>query len=755
MILIKFPIFIFLLFFFQNNWSQSDLPKNEFDSLFSVWQDSKLPDSVRLKAIDIIAWDGYIYSQPDSSFYYAQKQYEFAKKAGRKKEAALALNTQGAALDNKGDFINAIEYYQKSLNLRKEVGDKQGTAATLNNIGTIYRNLGDYTKALSCFLESLKLKEELGDKKGIANSKLGIGNVFKEQENYITALQYFNQSLKIRTELLDKKGMASSILSIGNIHWLTKDYDSALFYFQESLAIQEEIGNAKGVANSLNNIAIIYQDQGDLINAMTYYQKSLALRMSVGDKLGELSSYRNIGTIYLKEGDFIKALEYVTRSLKMAEEIGAIEKVEDASLILYDIYKKSKSFEKALNMYEQYITIRDSLLSDKNHKEITELQYQFQYEIKTASDSIKNEELTKILEVENDKQKAIADKQTAEADVLRNRQLALFGGLGLVIVFSIFIYSRLRVIGKQKRIIEVQKREVDLQREYADKQRVVAENQRQMVEERNREISDSIIYAKRIQEAILPSRYSLNENLKNGFVFFKPKDIVSGDFYWLENYNRGRTQSDNLVYFAAADCTGHGVPGAMVSVVCSNALSKALLEEDVLDTGALLDRTRELVIQRFSKSNEEVKDGMDISLCSISYKTLMLQWSGANNPLWIINPERKIWPENAISFAECEFAREIKPNSQPIGNYEHQEPFQSHSFQLEKGDTIYIFTDGFQDQFGGVKGKKYKSISFKKLLVNMYDLSMEQQKEKLEEELESWMGEHEQIDDICIIGVRI
>jgi len=741
--------------FCLTNYSQSNLDENELDSLLHVFNDTEKSDSIRLKAIDYIAWDGYLYTQPDSSFFYAQMQYDFAKSKKRKKDMALAHNTQGAALDKKGDYIYAIEYYKKSLEIRLELQDKRGTAASLNNIGSIYRNQGDDAKALQFFLESLKLKEELGDKKGIANSMLGIGNVLKEQENYSGALEYFQKSYDIRVEIGDKKGMANSVLSIGNIYWLSKDYDKALEFFQESLALQDEIGNQLGVANCLNNIGVIYKDKEELDKAMNYFNKSLALRIALDDKLGELSTYRNIGTVYLAKGDFKQAVDFATKSLVMAKDIGALKKVEDASAILYEIYKKSHKFDNALSMYENYIEIRDSLLSEENHKQITELQYQFQYAMKANADSIKNDELKKILEIENDKQKAIADKKSAEADVLKNRQLALFGGLGLVVLFSIYIYSRFRVIKSQKLIIEKQKKEVEIQREFSEKQKNYAELQKHIVEEKNREISDSIIYAKRIQEAILPSRYSLKENLKNGFVFFKPKDIVSGDFYWLEHYNKVNNENSGTVFFAAADCTGHGVPGAMVSVVCSNALSKALLEENITDTGKLLDRTRELVIQRFSKSDNEVRDGMDISICRISKDNKQLQWAGANNPLWIINPNRNSWPVNAIPFADCDFGREIKANNQPIGNYEISEPFQSHSIDLVEGDTLYVFTDGFQDQFGGVKGKKFKSVTLKKLLTSIYDKSMDEQKQILDSELLKWMGEHEQIDDICIIGVRV
>jgi tetratricopeptide (TPR) repeat protein len=743
----------------------------KFDSLWTVFNDPKQTDSIRLKAIDIIAWDGYLYSQPDSAIYYSQLQYDFANKKKLKKEMALALNTQGAAYDNLGNYIKALEYYQKSLFVRQELDDQQGVAASLNNIATIYRNQGDYAQALNHFLESLKIKKELGDKKGSANSMLGIGNIYIDQEEFELAKDYFEQSLLLRQEIGDKKGIASSLLSVGNIDWIKKDYDAAIQCFNKSLTIQQEIGDKKGVANSLNNIAIIYKDKGELDKALKLFMESHNIREEIGDNLGMASSLSNIGIIFQKKGNHSKAVEYGKKSLEIARKIGAIKQLRDAYGGLYDSYKISKQFEKALEMHEQFINLKDSVLSDENHKELTQLQFQFKYEMKTTSDSIQNLEYQKVMLAENEKQKAVAAKRTAEAKVLKNQQYALFGGLGLVIVFSLFIFNRFRITKRQKKIIENQKLEVEKQKEYADEQRKIAENQKNIVEEKNREISDSINYAKRIQEAILPSRYSLIENLKNGFVFFKPKDIVSGDFYWLEvstKFNHQTNEQEQTVYFAAADCTGHGVPGAMVSVVCSNALSKSLLEEGITEPGKLLDRTRELVIHQFAKSDEEVKDGMDISLGFLAQKKCEqtgdqyteLKWAGANNPLWIINPNRTKWPENVLLFGkdfdeQRVVGAEIKPNTQPVGNYECPVPFTTHIIRLEEGDTLYLFTDGYQDQFGGEKGKKFKSLALKKLLVSIFDKQMDEQKNILDEAFHKWKGDHEQIDDICIIGVRI
>lgn len=258
-------------------------------------------------------------------------------------------------------------------------------------------------------------------------------------------------------------------------------------------------------------------------------------------------------------------------------------------------------------------------------------------------------------------------------------------------------------------------------------------HQKEKMELKNKEITDSINYAKRIQAAILPTDSTLKKHLPDSFVLYKPKDIVAGDFYWLE-------KKDNLIIFAAADCTGHGVPGAMVSVICNNALNRSVREFGLNDPDLILDKTREIIISEFEKSDDEVKDGMDISLCCYKSDSMELWWAGANNPLWIINA-------NGLT--------EYKANKQPIGKYTDPQPYKAHHIQLKKDDLIFVFTDGYQDQFGGPKGKKFKASSMKELFLSIRTKSISEQKIIIESTFENWKGKLEQIDDVCILGVRV
>jgi len=310
---------------------------------------------------------------------------------------------------------------------------------------------------------------------------------------------------------------------------------------------------------------------------------------------------------------------------------------------------------------------------------------------------------------------------------------AMIGQAVEVVLLSFALADKYRIIRKDKE--KAQSEKLKLQESYASELEQQVEERTLELKGKNEEIIASITYAKRIQTAILPPKRLIDQLLPNSFVLYKPKDIVAGDFYWLESV-------DDLVFFAAADCTGHGVPGAMVSVICNNGLNRSVREFGLRKPGEVLDKTRELVIKEFEKSDEEVLDGMDISLAVINYQTKELQWAGANNPLWIV---RK-------GSSEIE---EIKANKQPIGRYSKAVPFTNHVITLTEGDSIYLFSDGFPDQFGGANGKKYKSVNFKKLIIKTASSPISRQKSILDNEFETWRGPHEQIDDVCVIGLKV
>ncbi|WP_170227947.1 tetratricopeptide repeat protein [Vicingus serpentipes] len=612
------------------------------------------------------------------------------------KSLAGSINNIGYVYSKHGEISIALEYYNQSLQLLVEAGDQKGIASALNNMAAIYEDQGDILKALEFYHLSLRKREKLNDKKGKATSLNNIGMIYINQDNINQALDYYQKSIEIYTEINDLKGQAHALNNIGTAYEKKGDIDQALSYYSKSLKIKEELEHQAGISISLTNIGRIYLRKEDTISSLKYNMKSLEISNKIGNSKGLVTSLTNISKIYLSQGKLNIAKEYALKAFKIAKEIGQPDKLKTAAEICSDIYKKQGEGMKALDMFKLHIQMRDSINNKENQKVTIQQQAKYEYEKQKTIDDAFNE---KQLEVEKEAK--------AKQQVITYATGCL---LGLVAIFSIFVMNRLKVTRKQKKVIEQQK---------------------EVVEMAHQEIKDSITYAKRIQNAILPSSKLVKEYLQESFIFYKPKDVVAGDFYWMEHKN-------NKILFAAADCTGHGVPGAMVSVVCNNGLNRAVREYGLTDPGEILDKARDIVIQEFEKSEEDVKDGMDIALCSLEGNKL--QYAGAHNPLWIIRNGEII---------------ETKANKQPIGKFDNPEPYTTHSFDLQQGDSLYIFSDGYIDQFGGEKGKKFKVKAFRDLLLSIQDKTMEEQKTIIDEAFETWRGSLAQIDDVCVIGVKI
>ena len=377
---------------------------------------------------------------------------------------------------------------------------------------------------------------------------------------------------------------------------------------------------------------------------------------------------------------------------------------------------------KALEMYKLHITMKDSLNNEATQKASIQQQSKYEYEKQKVLD-----------DSAHDKQLAVEHEQQQRQKVI---SYSVGGGLALILGFLLFVFNRLKITRKQKEAIAVQKQEI--------------ENTHEQLAEHHQEISDSITYAERLQSAILPSFEEVDKYIPNNFILFQPKDIVSGDFYWFENVN-------GISYVAAADCTGHGVPGALVSVVCANALNRCVNEFKLTEPSQILDKTRELVIATFAKSGDNVKDGMDIAICAIN--GTKMTYAGANSPLWIVREtallsdvqkkERDTYLGDKVSLIE------YKATRQSVGLYEAMKPFEQQDIELHKGDTVYLFSDGYADQFGGPNGKKLMCKPFKKLLLDLVDTPLNEQSERIITDFNIWKGDLEQIDDVVVIGFRV
>lgn len=619
------------------------------------------------------------------------------------KVQAQCYNNIGFISKRNGESVKALEFYLKSLALFEKLDNPRGLSTACNNLGLLYYSLGDIEKALEYYDRALKIRVETNDKHGMGNTYSNLGMLYQAQNDTVKSLEYYRLGLSVRESIRDDEGVSQSLNNIGTIFLDYGKYDSAMFYCRRSYALSKSVGDDKGTALALSNIANLTHLEGNPDSALYYNMQALVIREHIKLAQGIANTACKIAELYVEFNRMDSAMKYAKWSLDIAEQLNYAEQKMNAALILSQVYEKTGDGLKALEYYRMYIENRDKINSEQTRAATAKQQVTYEYEKQKAIDDAAH---LKELEVEQQrqaKQKAII--------------VATLGGLILVIAFLIFIVNRLRITRNQKAIIEEQK--------------LVVENAHEQLGQKNKEILDSINYAKRIQNAILPSAKSISESLPHSFVLYRPKDIVAGDFYWMEFRN-------NTLMFAVADCTGHGVPGALVSVICNNGLDRSVREFNLTDPGKILEKTREIVIGEFEKSEDEVKDGMDISLCSLNGK--LLQWSGANNGMWIVRNSELI---------------EFSPDKQPIGKHAENKPFTTHSFELKSGDHIYLYSDGYADQFGGDKGKKFKASRLKQLVASISTLPIDQQKEKLETTFSTWQGGLEQVDDVCIWGIRV
>jgi serine phosphatase RsbU (regulator of sigma subunit)/Tfp pilus assembly protein PilF len=729
-------IFVSCFFILSNGFAQfSKEEQQTIDSLNAIIANPNSPDTSRASAyLDL---SGVLYvSNLDTMIPLCNAAEKIARqglkqatnpavKASFLKTLSGVYNNKGFIYYNRGQVSKGLKHILISLDLIKELGDKEELATGLNNVGYIYNDLGEVEKAIEYYHESLRLEEEIGNKQGIATSLNNLAFIYDKQGNTEKSLEYYYKSLAMLKELKDKHNIARSLNNIGSMIEKKGDLDQALDHYQKSLFISQEISNKHGIAISFINIGLILEKKGDFQQALEYYKKSLKIREEIDDKDGLTMSCNRLANLLLKMNNPVLAKEFALRSFSISKELGFPQNIEISAQMLSQIYEREKNGMLALEMHKLSIQMRDSI-NNQNTQQATVLQQaKYDYEKQKTIDDAKHQTLLNEQEDQKERQKIIT--------------YSIVGILFLVVLFLIFVFNRLQITRKQKKQIELQNSELEIQKK--------------IVEEKNEEITDSIHYAKRIQAAILPSEKAVKESLPDSFIFYKPKDIVAGDFYWLEKKN-------GKILFAACDCTGHGVPGAMVSVVCVNGLNRSVREHGLTDPAQILDKTREIVIQEFEKSEDEVKDGMDVSLCVLDENKL--HWAGANNPLWIIRPKRHCGPdpqshEQILGQAQNDEYKilEYKPDKQPIGKYAEEKPFTTRTIDLQKGDSIYIFTDGYHDQFGGDKGKKFKAAKLKELLLSIQDKGLLEQKQIIENMFDKWRGNLEQVDDVCVIGVRI
>jgi len=658
------------------------------------------------------------------------------KQAKDERGIGRAYMNIGIIQKNLGEYPLALENYIKSSKIQKEINDVDGLARSYNNIVNIYVELGDFEAALDYSFKSLEIHEKLNNKVEIAITYNNIGNIYNTQKILDKAIEYFELSLKINEKIDDKKGIADNYNNLAQAYdgianndttiaqskrnkYLTKVLD----YTNKSLFLYEEIGFKKGVALSYISIGDINLQLGNYNKVLENFNKSLIASEEMGDKNGIIVSLIGKGSYFDSIRNYTQAIKHFKEAMGLANEIGSPERKMEAAKGLSYSYGKKKKFKLAYKYHVLYKQMNDKIISEGNVKKSSQQELRYKLNKKEKS-----------MELERQKQ---AEERKRDSLIKKTA----FAGIALMIALVFFIFRSYRVkqkanvqLEKQHKQISQNNKELKQLNEEISAQRELVSQQRDIAVHARKEVMDSIQYAQRIQKAVLPKREMFVDLIPDYFIYFKPRDIVSGDFFWMKRL-------ENHIVITAADCTGHGVPGAFLSLLGVSFLNE-IVTENFVSAGNILDNLRDRIIEALHQSwaNDESKDGMDISLTVINTETKELQFAGAYNPIYHIR-------NNELT--------EIKGDKMPIGiHIKEPRPFKNSTIKLIENDTIYLFSDGFSDQFGGKKGGKFMAGNFKRLLLSIQNNKMKDQKDTINQSFENWKGDLKQLDDILIIGMR-
>lgn len=669
---IKLFVVIYFICLFGNSFAK-DTYLDSLKNQISIEND----DSTLLKLFVDLSWE-FCFINTDSAIAYADEAVRLSRNVESLTLKSKAVSQRANSFFYSSEFDKALSDYQKCLMYDELVGDSSGIALSLYSIGNVYAMINKHELALEYFQKSYDLSRKFGDTLFMRDILINMGANYSNSEMYSEALKALMRALEF-TQNESEKGEIYQ--NIGAVHNNIGAYQKANDNLKKAYEIFEKSENKYLLAN------LCFTISGNYFMLKNYYQ----------------------------------SVFYAEKGLKLAEKIGSLELEQRGYSRLADAYYALKDYKKAYDYKELFIIVHDSIFNEKSVQSITEMETKYQTE--------KKEKENQLLRKQNELDNLEIASAILQISAQKNQSTLLYTGLGLASILIVIIFNRFKISQRQKKEIENQKDEIEIQKQ-------AVEQQNELIEKKNTEITQSINYAQRIQRALLKSEEYLSEEFPSHFILYKPKDIVSGDFYWTQ-------KKGDWIYITVADCTGHGVPGAFMSILGLSFLNEINSSEDQqLRPDEILDKLREKIIKELGQTGEfdGSKDGMDMSLLRLNVKNKEIQWAGAHNPLYIIN-------ENDII--------EIRADRQPVAFFHYAKPFTCHSKQVETGDRIFLFTDGFIDQFGGEKGKKYKSKRFKTFLKEISDYSIERQKELLNQEFENWRGDKEQIDDVCIIGIEI
>ena len=566
----------------------------------------------------------------------------------------------------------------------------------VHNIADCYSYLGNYSLAIEFYIDALKLFKIVKNIKGIADCQIDMSYLFSENKQYNKALDYLFEALLTYTKNKNKKNQSLVLTQIGVNYSKLNKIDTALNYYKQSLEIAILNSDGMGISRNKYQIAKLLRKDKKYSEALENFNTALSIRNKLNDVLSVGEIYYQIGYTYLEKNDYKRALTYTQNALQIFIEFSSLENLHSAYNNISKCYVAMNEYKKAYKYQLLYKQFYDSLFSENNKKQLLEVETKYQTEMKQQKIEMQNMQIA---------------KKNKEINSGKFRQKMLISGIIIISLVVLIILFSYRKIVKQKSKIN---------------------QQHQIVIHQKEQITDSIFYAKRIQNALLPSENQMQTLLNEFFVLYYPKDIVSGDFYWIK-------QSGNKIIVAIADCTGHGVPGAFMSMLGISFLNE-IGTKNIENSNEILEFLRKQVKTTLKQSENDTKDGMDIALILIDNEIGKIQYSGAYNPLYIIRNNKLI---------------EIKADRQPVGTHIREKQFTKHEISIQKNDMIYMFSDGYADQIGGDRNKKYMTINLKNLLLRINNETIQKQKEILSTEFDNWKKDNEQVDDVLIAGIRI
>lgn len=606
-----------------------------------------------------------------------------------------------------GKLDSAYAVARRGYELSKRLKSEQGQSYFLADFGALDRFNGKYDTAIESFIKAIELAEKGKDSIHLTFLYNVIGITLFDVKDYNRSISYLKHGLLISERLKSETRLTEYYLNLGSSYSEANKVDSALYFWHKCQALAEKNDYHDMLSAAYNNIAGFHFSRGEYEKTLEYGLKSLAIAEKYHDKQSSILYNVNIGALYAELGKHDKAHFHLDKGIALARSYGYKKLLADGYQGKAEAYELVNDYKRSLEYHKMWKDLQDSLFNLESNKQISELNAKYETE--------KNQQKIQLLS----KESALHQSEASRQKTMRNSMLGvslMIAGMGLV------AFRGYRQKKKANALLTEQKNEIEFHRE--------------QLSEKNKDITDSINYGRRIQSALLQSPAVLLHD-KEHFLLFKPRDIVSGDFYWISEQNK-------LKVIAIADCTGHGVPGAFMSMIGISLLNDLVKVRKMTDPGQILDALRVGIINALNSEGSEVKDGMDISLVVLDEQNQKLLFAGANNSGILLRRAGA----DLIQIT-------LTADKMPVGPHSLQKKsFTSQSFDILPGDLLYLTTDGYADQFGGPQGKKLRSKQLKELILSVADESMDHQGKFLDEKFSEWKGDLEQVDDVCVFGMR-